>query len=148
MTTTVQQVLGAKGDKVHCIAPETTVRVALETMAAYDIGAVLVVEDGHLLGIFTERDYARKVALKGLASQTAKVSELMTHNVLTVSPTHSIEQVMAIMTNNRFRHLPVVDHGQLAGIITIGDVVKAVIAEQEETIRHLSSYISGEIASS
>lgn len=145
MSTNVQQVLDRKGGGVHTVTPDTTVISALEAMAKYDIGAVLIVSDERLEGIFTERDYARKVVLKGLSSKDASVADLMTPNVCTITPSHTIDDVMSIMTENRFRHLPVVDHGKLTGIITIGDVVKTVIAEHEATIQQLSSYIAGDI---
>jgi len=146
MSTTVKQVLEQKGAGTYSVSPEATVMEALEIMAKHDIGAVLALEGPRLVGIFTERDYARKVAIKGLSSRDAKVGELMTQNVCTITPTHTIDDVMSIMTQNRFRHLPVVDHGAIVGIITIGDVVKTVIAEHEATIQQLSSYIAGDIS--
>lgn len=146
MSMSVKQVLEQKGNKAFSVRPENTVLEALAAMAEHDIGAVLITEGDRLLGIFTERDYARKVILHGRASKDTKISELMTPNVCTITPSHTIDQVMNIMTENRFRHLPVVDHGKIAGIITIGDVVKAVIAMQEATIQQLSSYISGDLA--
>ncbi|MCZ4303708.1 CBS domain-containing protein [Zoogloeaceae bacterium G21618-S1] len=146
MTTTVKQVLEIKGAHAHAVTPNATVLEALTQMAERDIGAVLVLQESSLVGIFTERDYARKVALKGLSSKDALIKDLMTPNVCTITPSHTIDEVMSIMTQNRFRHLPVVDHGKICGIITIGDVVKSVIAEHEATIQHLSSYISGDIA--
>lgn len=146
MTTTVRQILEAKGTAIHAVAPTATVLEALELMARQDIGAVLVIESDRLVGIFTERDYARKVTLKGLTSRDARIGELMTPNVCTITPSHTLDAVMNIMTENRFRHLPVVEHGRIGGIITIGDVVKAVIAEQAATIHQLSNYIAGDIA--
>lgn len=146
MSMSVKQVLEMKGTKAYSVSPNATVLDALTAMAEHDIGAVLVTEGDRLMGIFTERDYARKVVLKGRASKDTQISELMTPNVCTITPSHTMDQVMNIMTENRFRHLPVVDHGRISGIITIGDVVKAVIAMQEATIQHLSSYISGDIA--
>lgn len=146
MSMSVKQVLEVKGTKAYSVSPNATVLDALTAMAEHDIGAVLVTEGDRLMGIFTERDYARKVVLKGRASKDTLISELMTPNVCTITPSHTMDQVMNIMTENRFRHLPVVDHGRISGIITIGDVVKAVIAMQEATIQHLSSYISGDIA--
>lgn len=145
MSMSVKQVLETKGTKVFCVGPNATVLEALTAMAEHDIGAVLVTEGDRLVGIFTERDYARKVVLRGLSSKDAKISELMTPNVCTITPSHTMDQVMNIMTDNRFRHLPVVDHGKIAGIITIGDVVKAVIAMQEATIQQLSNYIAGDM---
>jgi CBS domain-containing protein len=146
MSMSVKQVLEKKGSNAYSVKPTATVLDALAAMAEHDIGAVLVTEGDRLLGIFTERDYARKVILRGRSSKDTSISELMTPNVCTITPSHTMDQVMNIMTENRFRHLPVVDHGKIAGIITIGDVVKAVIAMQEATIQHLSSYISGDIA--
>lgn len=146
MSMSVKQVLAKKGSNAFSVPPTATVLDALSAMAEHDIGAVLITEGDRLLGIFTERDYARKVVLQGRASKDTNISELMTPNVCTITPSHTMDQVMNIMTDNRFRHLPVVDHGKIAGIITIGDVVKAVIAMQEETIQHLSSYIAGDIS--
>lgn len=145
MSTSVKQVLERKGSNAYSVGPNATVLEALTAMAEHDIGAVLVTEGDRLVGIFTERDYARKVVLRGLSSKDSKISELMTPNVCTITPSHTMDQVMNIMTDNRFRHLPVVDHGKIAGIITIGDVVKTVIAMQEATIQQLSSYIAGDI---
>ncbi|MCB1901911.1 CBS domain-containing protein [Cognatazoarcus halotolerans] len=146
MSTSVGQILERKGSKVLCTSPETSILDALKIMAENDVGAVLVTEGTRLLGIFTERDYARKVVLHGLSSRDSKISDLMTSNVLTVSPTQTLDSLMQMMTENRIRHLPVVDHGALVGIVTIGDAVKAVIAEQAATINHLASYISGDLA--
>lgn len=146
MSTSVGQILERKGSKVFCTSPDTSVLDALKVMAENDVGAVLVTEGTRLLGIFTERDYARKVVLHGRSSRDSKISELMTSNVLTVSPTQTLDSVMQMMTENRIRHLPVVDHGSLVGIVTIGDAVKAVMAEQAATINHLASYISGDLA--
>jgi len=143
--TTVRQILEQKGSAVHSVSPEVSVFDALAVMAEHDIGAVLVIEHGRLAGIFTERDYARKVVLKGLSSRDAIVGELMTANVCTITPSHTIDNVMATMTENRFRHLPVVDHGELVGVVTIGDVVKSIIDQQQTTIRQLSNYIAGDI---
>jgi CBS domain-containing protein len=118
---------------------------ALKLMAGKDISAVLVIEGERLVGIFTERDYARKVILQGRNSRESRIGELMTQNLLTVSPTQTVEEIMAIMTENRFRHLPVVDHGQVIGIVTIGDTVKAMLDQQQQTIRQLSGYIAGDL---
>ena len=146
MSTSVGQILERKGNKVFCTQPDTSVLDALGLMAENDVGAILVTEGSRLVGIFTERDYARKVVLHGLSSRDSKISDLMTSNVLTVSPTQTLDSLMQMMTENRIRHLPVVDHGALVGIVTIGDAVKAVIAEQAATINHLASYISGDLA--
>lgn len=143
MATTVQQILQDKGGSTYSVGPTTTVLDALKLMAERNVSAVLVTEGERLVGIFTERDYARKVVLKGLASKDTKVGDLMTQNILTVSPSHTIDDCMAIMTKNHIRHLPVVDHGRLSGIISIGDAVKSVIQQQQATIDQLSSYIAG-----
>ncbi|QID18459.1 CBS domain-containing protein [Nitrogeniibacter mangrovi] len=145
MSTTVQQILDHKGSGTISVTPEATVMDALELMAKHDVGGVLVLKDGRLVGIFTERDYARKVAIKGLSSRDATIGELMTTNVSTITPDCSTDEVMNIMTQHRFRHLPVLKDDRLCGIVTIGDVVKAVIAEHEATIHQLSSYIAGDI---
>ena len=146
MSTSVGQILERKGNKVFCTQPDTSVLDALGMMAENDVGAILVTEGSRLVGIFTERDYARKVVLHGRSSRDSKISELMTSNVLTVSSSQTLDSVMQMMTENRIRHLPVVDHGALVGIVTIGDAVKAVMAEQAATINHLASYISGDLA--
>lgn len=143
MAATVQQILQTKGNASYAVTPDTTVLQALQLMAERNISAVLVMEGERLAGIFTERDYARKVVLKGLASKDTLVGDLMTQNVLTVSPSHTIDDCMAIMTNNHIRHLPVVDQGQLAGIVSIGDAVKSVMEQQQATIDQLSGYIAG-----
>jgi CBS domain-containing protein len=145
MTTSVRQVLEAKGATTLSLPPTATVYEALELMAKNDVGSVVVAEGDCLLGMFTERDYARKLILQGRSSKDTRVSELMTSNVLTVSPTQTIDDCMAMITDNRVRHLPVVEKGRLVGIISIGDVVKAVIADQQRTIQQLSSYIAGDI---
>lgn len=147
ITVTVKQVLEQKGSVTYSVTPDTSVFDALAMMALHDIGAVLVTDTGRLVGIFTERDYARKIVLKGLSSRDVKVGEMMTTSVQTIRPSDQIMSVMNTMTNKRFRHLPVLDgDGKLAGIVTIGDVVKAVIQEQEATIQHLANYIAGDIA--
>jgi CBS domain-containing protein len=147
MTTSVRQVLEAKGAATLSLPPSATVYEALELMAKNDVGSVVVADGDCLMGMFTERDYARKLILQGRSSKDTRVSELMTSNILTVSPTQTIEDCMEMITDNRVRHLPVVEKGRLVGIISIGDVVKAVIADQQRTIQQLSSYISGDISS-
>lgn len=143
---TIQQVLERKGNEVHTVSPDVTILDALGVMAQHDIGAVLVMDGDRLLGIFSERDYARKVALKGLVSRDVQVTQLMTADPRTVSPSSTVEEVMNMMTENRFRHLPVLEDGHLVGLISIGDMVKSMVMQQERTIRHLSSYISGDLA--
>lgn len=143
MKTSVRQLLQAKGNRVHTVEPGLSVYEALERMATYDIGALLVVEDGGLVGIFSERDYARKVILMGRGSKDTLVKEIMTDEVITVNPGSTVGDCMALMTGKRIRHLPVVDNEELLGLISIGDVVKAIMSEQELMITELESYIMG-----
>ena len=142
--TTVRQVLQNKGNQVWSISPQASVYQALELMASKDIGAVLVVsESGQLAGIFSERDYARKVALKGRASRDVSVGELMTAKVYVVPPDTTLEECLQIMTDRKIRHLPGVEEGGLVGVITIGDVGKSLISQHEFTIKELEKYITG-----
>jgi len=141
--TTVKQILEAKGHEVWSVPPDATVYDALRIMAEKNIGALLVLEADKLRGIISERDYARKVVLKGKFSRETPVAEIMSTNVVTVRPDHSIEECMALMTDKRIRHLPVLENEKLVGIISIGDVVKAYISEQEFTIKQLENYITG-----
>jgi CBS domain-containing protein len=138
--TTVRQMLEGKRD-VHCVAPEDTVYDALRLMAAKNIGAVLVLSAGKLTGILSERDYARKVILVGKLSKETRVSEIMTTEVICVAPGWTADQCMALMTERRIRHLPVLENERLIGIISIGDVVRAVVDEQQFTIDSLERYI-------
>jgi CBS domain-containing protein len=140
---TVRDILLKKGGQVWTISPQATVYEALELMAKHNIGAVMVLEGGQVAGIFSERDYARKVILVGRSSKTSTVGELMTKEVLFVRPEDTIEDCMTLMTQKRFRHLPVWHDGKLAGVISIGDVVKAIISDREFTIRELERYITG-----
>jgi CBS domain-containing protein len=140
---TVGQLLQAKGNQVWTIAPEVTVYEALQLMAEKNIGSLVVVKEGNVVGILSERDYARNVILKGKSSKTTTVGELMTKEVLYVNPDDTIETCMALMTDKRLRHLPVMDGGQLAGIVSIGDIVKEIISDREFTIRELERYIHG-----
>ena len=140
---TVRHLLEEKGGHVWTISPKATAFEALELMAHKNIGAILVLEGEDILGIFTERDYARKVVLQGKTSKTTTVGELMTSEVLYVSPEDTMETCMALMTEKRARHLPVLDGGKLSGVVSIGDVVKAVISDREFTIRELERYITG-----
>jgi CBS domain-containing protein len=119
------------------------VLTALGIMADFDIGAVVVLDGEKLVGILTERDYARKVALAGLSSRDAPVTAIMTTEVVTVPPQHSVDECLALMTARRVRHLPVIDNHRVVGLVSIGDLVKATIDEQEFTIRELKSYIAG-----
>jgi len=144
--TVVNQVLKVKGSEVWSVTPDTSVYDALKLMAQRNIGAVLVVEEETIFGIFSERDYARKVILKGRSSRDTLVSDIMTANLIYVNSSQTVEECMSLMSDHRIRHLPVLtDEGKLAGIITIGDVVKAIISEQELLINHLEEYITGKV---
>ena len=141
--TTAHDILRYKGRTVHSVRPDDTVLAALGVMANRDIGAVLVLDGDEIVGILTERDYARKVALAGRASKDSPVSAIMTADVVCVPPSRTVEECMALMTERRCRHLPVVENGRLVGVVSIGDLVKATIDEQEFTINQLKSYIAG-----
>jgi len=138
---TLTQLLQAKGGQIHTIAPDASVFGALKLMAEKDVGALVVTEGGRLAGIISERDYARKVILHGKSSHDLAVREIMTEKVVTVHPGQTVEDCMGIMTARRVRHLPVVEGDRLIGVLSIGDLVKEVIAEQEQTIKQLESYI-------
>ena len=139
----VRNILETKKTGPVSIRPDNTVFEALELMAEKNIGALLVMEQQHVVGIFTERDYARKVILRGKASKDLLVGQIMTSNPLTVSSDTSIEDYMSCMTDKFIRHLPVIDDEQLTGIISIGDVVKYIIEDQEYVIDNLKHYITG-----
>ncbi len=140
---TVKQVLDDKGYQVHSVAPEATVYEALQKMAAEGIGALAVLEAGELAGIVSERDYARKVVLAGRHSRETPVRDIMTENVICVSSEIRVDASMSIMTQKSVRHLVVRDDGRINGLISIGDVVKAIIDDQQFTIEQLEHYISG-----
>lgn len=140
---TVRDILRAKGDQIWWISPDATVFSALELMAEKNVGALVVLDGETLAGIFSERDYARKVILKGKASKETAVREIMTSEVTTVRPGQSVDECMALMTDKRIRHLPVFEGEKLVGLISIGDVVKAVISEREFIIKQLENYITG-----
>ena len=140
---TAKDILKDKGRTVLSVSPTDTVLAALGVMAEHDIGAVLVMDADKLVGVFTERDYARKVVLAGRSSKDSPVQDVMTAHVVCVSPERSVDECMALMTNKRLRHLPVVDHKRVVGIVSIGDLVKATIDDQQFTITQLQSYIAG-----
>ena len=140
---TVADILETKGSEVWTIPPETIVFDALKMMADKNVGALMVMNGAKVTGILSERDYARKVILHGRSSRELETREIMSPTVYFVRPEQDIEDCMALFTNKRVRHLPVLQNDQLIGIISIGDVVKAVIAEQESTIKHLENYITG-----
>ncbi len=140
---TVKQVLRSKGHDFWYVDPEVTAYDALEIMAAKNVGALLVIDHGQLVGVFSERDYARKVILKGKSSKNTSVRELMTSPPICIEPEKSIRECMVVMTRNHIRHVPVVDKGLLIGLVSIGDVVNAIISEQEAAIQDLENYIAG-----
>lgn len=141
--TTVAQILEGKGSQVWSVRPNARVYDALQLMAEKNVGALLVLEGKELKGIFSERDYARKVILAGKSSRESTVGEIMSPTVFTVDPEQSVEECMALMTEQRVRHLPVVQDERVLGVISIGDAVKAIISEREFTIEQLQSYIRG-----
>lgn len=143
MTKTVTLILRSKGNDIYSVKPEATVFEALKIMADKGVGALLVLEGEKLVGVLSERDYARKVILLGKSSREAKVKEIMSEKVLYVQPYRTAEECMALMINKRIRHLPVINNEKLMGVISIGDVVKAVIDEKEFVIEQLEEYISG-----
>ena len=140
---TVKQLLQVKGNHIWGIDSNATVYEALKVLAEKDVGALLVIDSGKLVGIISERDYARKVVLKGKSSMETPVREIMTSEVITVGIDQTIEDCMALMTSRRIRHLPVLEGGKLAGVISIGDVVKSIISQQEFVIEQLENYITG-----
>ena len=140
---TITQFLDQSKRPVYSVGPNATVREALEIMAQHNIGALLIIDDQTLEGIFSERDYARKVALKGKSSNEAKVSDVMTSKLITINTKHFLDQCMQIMTDKHIRHLPIVNDTQVMGLISIGDVVREMIAYQKSMIEQLQSYIAG-----
>ena len=140
---TVSQLLKVKGGQIFAVAPTDSVLQAIELMATRHVGALLVMNQGSLQGIISERDYARKVILKNRSSSDTRVSDIMTASPVTVAPDHTVHQCMELMTEGRFRHLPVVESGRVIGMLSIGDLVKAVIEEQQDQIAQLERYIAG-----
>ncbi|AZO20166.1 MULTISPECIES: CBS domain-containing protein [unclassified Mesorhizobium] len=141
--TTVQQILDAKGHDIYFVRPDDTVLHALQMMERRNVGAVLVKEDDNLVGIFTERHYARKVFLKGRSSPKTRIRDVMERDVAYVEPGQSTEACMALMTEKRIRHLPVLRDGRLVGLISIGDLMKSIIADREFNIDQLVRYVQG-----
>ena len=139
---TVNQILSAKGRGVYSIVSNLTVFEALRVMGEKNIGALLVIDDGALKGILSERDYARKIVLKDKSSKKTPVSEIMESEVITVKPSDNVDYCMELMSKRRIRHLPVIEGETVIGLVSIGDVVKTIIEVQKETIKHLDSYIS------
>jgi CBS domain-containing protein len=141
--TSIRQLLEIKGSDVWSISPEASVYDALLLLAEKNIGALLVLQEGEIAGILSERDYTRKVALHGKTSMKTPVREIMTEKVVAVTPQRTIEEAMVLMTEKRIRHLPVVEENKVIGVISIGDIVKSIIAHQEFLIQQLENYISG-----
>lgn len=140
---TINEILIHKGKQVWSISPEATVFDAIQLMADKNIGALLVTQGATLVGILTERDYTRKVALKGKSSKQTAVKEILSGQVIHVTPDHTVEDCMRLMTDHRVRHLPVLDAGQILGVVSIGDLVNWIISAQSSTINLLQTYISG-----
>jgi CBS domain-containing protein len=138
----IKYLLALKGSTVWSVSPQAPVLEAIRMMADKHVGALIVVKDGDLVGIVSERDYARKVILMGRSSAELPVAEIMTSPVTTISPEDTVHRCMEICTEHRIRHLPVVEKGRMVGIVSIGDLVKAVIEEQQQTIDHLERYIA------
>jgi CBS domain-containing protein len=140
---TVNQLLTVKGGQIFSVGPDDSVLQAIELMATRHVGALLVMNQGSLLGIISERDYARKVILKKRSSSDTTVADIMTASPVTVSPDDTVHHCMELMTDGRFRHLPVVQTGRVIGMLSIGDLVKAVIEAQKDQIEQLERYIAG-----
>ncbi len=140
--TTVKQLLEFKGHDIVTIEPDRTVYEALERLAERRIGALLVIRNSKLVGLFSERDYARKVVLKGKSSKDTPVRDVMIQDLVCVNPETSVDECMTLMTEERVRHLPVLDKGELVGIVSIGDAVRQIISERDFTIRQLEQYIA------
>jgi len=141
--TTVKQLLDEKGHEVWSVGPDESVFNAIQKMAAKNAGSLVVMENDEPIGIFTERHYARDVILKGKSSPTTPVRDIMETRVICARPTQTVEESMAVMTENRIRHLPVLENGRLVGLVSIGDLVKSIIADQKFTIEQLEHFITG-----
>lgn len=142
MTQMIEQILRSKGGGIWSIEPDATVYDALARMAERDVGALLVMSGDQLLGVISERDYARKVILQGLSSRETRVRDIMTGDPIVAGPCDTVDECMRKMTHHRIRHLPVVEGGRVSGVISIGDLVNVIISDQAETIGHLHTYIA------
>jgi len=143
MTKTIREIIAEKGTNVHCINMDATVFQALELMSTNNIGALVVKKDDNVVGIISERDFARKVALQDRTPKDTTVEDIMTTDICYISPEKPVEEGLAIMTERRCRHLPVFENDQMIGVVSIGDLVKAQVEEKELIIAHLESYIKG-----
>ena len=143
MSITVKQLLDKKGNEIHAVSPDATVFDAIKLMSERGVGALLVMQDDQLTGVISERDYTRKVILKGRSSTSTTVQEIMTSNIITLAPDNNIDQCMALMNENQIRHLPIVENGRVMGVVTIMDVIKNILSEKEFIIEQMESYIAG-----
>ena len=139
----IKDLLASKGDEIWSVEPDTTVYDTIAMMAEKGVGALMVMQGEQVLGIVSERDYARKVILEGRSSKDTPVSDIMTSRIIHTSPDRSVEECMTLMTTNKIRHLPVMESERLVGVVSIGDLVKATISEQQATIEQLERYING-----
>ena len=142
-TGTIGEILNQKGANIWSIVPEATVFEAIQLMADKNVGALLVIDKGRLVGILSERDYTRKVALRGKSSKQTAVKEILSGQIIHVTPTHTVEECMRLMTDHRVRHLPVLDKDRILGVVSIGDLVNWIISAQSTTIHQLQTYITG-----
>ena len=144
VTGTIDSVLNHKGTNLWSVAPDTTVFESIKLMSHKNVGALLVMKEGKLEGMFSERDYTRKVILKGKSSKTTAVQEIISAPVISVTPQHTIEECMRLMTENRVRHLPVLEGDKVVGIVSIGDLVNWIISAQHVALKQMEAYISGQ----